>query len=168
MALARGSEVYGTQYGLKWLHCVLATLYGPGDHQKPDRSHFFGGMAVRAVQEQRAGKAEFTVWGAPETVREVLYVDDQIEAILAADARFENMVLNCAANQPITIGQSAEAMIKALNWNAKIVYPSGTFSGTNRKMLDSGKFLAATGWKPRIGLDQGVRLLMEDLKARAE
>jgi GDP-L-fucose synthase len=97
----------------------------------------------------------------------VLYVDDQIEAILAADAHFENMVLNCAANQPITIGQTAEAIAKALHWNAKIVYPSGTFSGTNRKTLDSSKFLAATGWQPRINMDEGMRLLVEDLEPRA-
>ena len=166
MALARGSEVYGTQYGLKWLHCVLATLYGPGDHQAPDRSHFFGGMAVRAVEEQRAGKPEFTVWGAPDTVREVLYVDDQIEAILAADAHFENMVLNCAANRPITIGETAEAILRVLKWDAKIVYPSGTFAGTSRKVLDSGKFLSSTGWRPRIGLVDGIRLLVDDLKKR--
>ena len=125
-----------------------------------------GGMAVRAVQEQRAGKAEFTVWGSPETVREALYVDDQIEAILAADARFENMVLNCAANQPVTIGQSAGAIVKALGWNAKIVYPGGTFDGVSRKLLDSSKFLGATGWKPRIGLEEGLRLLVEDIKVR--
>ena len=166
MALARGSEVYGTQYGLKWLHCVLATVYGPHDHLAPDRSHFFGGMAVRAVQEQRAGKNEFTVWGTPDTVRDVLHVDDQIEAILAADARFENMVLNCAANQPVTIAQAAETILKALNWNARAVYLAGTFTGTSRKMLDSSKFLDRTGWKPRICLGEGAHLLMKELKAR--
>jgi len=166
MALARGSEVYGTQYGLKWLHCVLATLYGPHDHLAPERAHFFGGMAARAVQEQKQGKDEFSVWGSPETVREALYVNDQIEAILAADANFENMVLNCAANQPVTIGQTAEAIVKALNWDARIVYPAGTFTGTSRKMLDSSKFLGWTRWKPRIELDEGARLLMKDLKAR--
>jgi GDP-L-fucose synthase len=166
MALARGSEVYGTQYGLKWLHCVLATLYGPHDHLAPDRSHFFGGMVVRAIQEQRDGKTEFSVWGSPGTVRECLYVEDQIEAILAADGTFENMILNCAANRPITIGETAEAILRVLNWDAKIVYPSGTFSGTSRKVLDSGKFLSGTGWMPRIGLDEGIRLLAEDLKKR--
>ena len=166
MALARGSEVYGSQYGLKWLHCVLATLYGPHDHLAPDRSHFFGGMVARAIQELRAGKSEFSVWGSPETVRECLYVDDQIEAILAADAAFENTVINCAANQPITIGHAAEAILRALQWDAKIVYPSGTFMGTRRKVLDSGKFLCKTGWSPRIGLEEGIRLLAEDLKFR--
>jgi GDP-L-fucose synthase len=95
----------------------------------------------------------------------VLYVDDQIEAILTADASFENMVLNCAANRPITIGQSAEAIIKAMRWNTGIVYPNGTFCGANRKILDSRKFLAATGWKPKISLDEGAVLLTENLKA---
>ncbi len=166
MALARGSEVYGTQYGLKWLHCVLATLYGPHDHLAPDRSHFFGGMVARAIQEQRDDKKEFSVWGAPDTVRECLYVDDQIEAILAADSAFENTVLNCAANRPITIGETADAIIRVLDWDAKIIYPSGTFTGTSRKVLDSGKFLSKTGWTPRVSLDEGIRLLADDLKKR--
>ena len=166
MALARGSEVYGTQYGLKWLHCVLATLYGPLDHLAANRSHFFGGMVARAIQEQRAGNTEFTVWGSPETVREALYVDDQIEAILAADGHFENLVLNCAANQPITIGQTADAVMRALKWDAKIIYPGGTFTGTSRKTLDSGKFLKATGWAPKVGLEDGIRRLAQDVKNR--
>lgn len=166
MALARGSEVYGAQYGMKWLHCVLATLYGPHDHLAADRSHFFGGMVARAMQEQREGKKEFTVWGAPDTVRECLYVDDQIEAILAADGGFENTILNCAANRPITIGETAEAILRVLRWDAKIVYPGGTFTGTSRKVLDSGKFLSATGWRPCITLDEGIGLLISDLRKR--
>jgi GDP-L-fucose synthase len=166
MALARGCEVYGTQYGLTWLHCVLATLYGPHDHLASDRSHFFGGMVARAIQEQREGKTEFSVWGAPGTVRECLYVDDQIEAILAADGTFENTILNCAANRPITIGETAEAILRVLNWDAKIIYPIGTFTGTSRKVLDSSKFLSGTGWAPRISLDDGIRLLVDDLKQR--
>jgi GDP-L-fucose synthase len=166
MALARGCEVYGTQFGLTWLHCVLATLYGPHDHLASDRSHFFGGMVARAIHEQREGRTEFSVWGAPGTVRECLYVEDQIEAILAADGSFENTILNCAANQPITIGETAEAILRVLNWDAKIVYPSGTFTGTSRKVLDSSKFLSGTGWAPRISLDDGIRLLVDDLKQR--
>ncbi len=166
MALARGCEVYATQYGLKWLHCVLATVYGPHDHLESDRSHFIGGMAARAIDEQRAGKSEFSVWGSPGTVRECLYVEDQIEAILAADAAFENRILNCAANQPVTIGETAEATLQALNWKIPIVYPSETFTGTSHKVLDSGIFLKKTGWTPRFHLSEGLSLLIEDLKWR--
>ena len=108
-------------------------------------------------------KREFTVWGAPKTVRDLLYVDDQMEAILAADASFENMLLNCGANQPVTIDQSAEAVIEALDWDARTFYPPGSFAGANYKTLDCSRFLERTGWSPKVGLVDGVsRVLAGD------
>src|SRR6266852_2324016 len=166
--LAVGSEVYGTQHGLKWLHCILATMFGPFDHLEVDRSHFIGGMAARAIREQQEGRSSFTVWGSPNTVRECLYVDDQIEAILAADARFENTILNCGANTPVSIGEVAQAILRALDWEAGIVYPEDTFRGTPMKVLDSTRFLDATGWRPRIGLEEGLRRLVRDLQTRRD
>jgi GDP-L-fucose synthase len=167
-ALAVGSEVYGTQYGLKWLHCILATMFGPFDHLEPDRSHFIGGMAARAIREQQEGRSTFTVWGSPDTIRECFYVDDQIAAVLAADGRFENTILNCGANAPLSIGEVAQAILGALDWEAEIVYPEDTFRGTPMKVLDSTRFLDATGWRPRIGLEEGLRRLVRDLRARPD
>jgi GDP-L-fucose synthase len=164
--LATGCETYAAQYGLKWLHCILATMFGPFDHLEPDRSHFVGGMLARALREQREGGRKFTVWGAPDTVRECLYVDDQIEAIFTADQAFENTILNCAANRSVTIDQVARAILRLLDWDAAIVYVEGSFRGTDKKVLDSSRFLNATGWTPRIGLDQGLRLLLPDLQGR--
>ena len=163
--LAVGSETYATQYGLRYLHLFLATVYGPDDHKAPDRTHFMTGMIDRAVNERAAGKTEFSVWGDPGTVRDLLYVDDQIEAILAADAAFENERLNCTANAPVTIGSCAEAIRDALGWTADIVYPPGTFKGAGYKTLDAARFLEATGWRPKVTLAQGVsRVLSEEYK----
>lgn len=161
--LAVGSEVYATQYKLRYLHCVLATVYGPHDHLEPDRSHFLGGMLLRALQAQKAGADHYAVWGDPATVREVLHVTDQLEAIFAADAQFENRILNCGANQPITVGETARAILDVLGWKTRIEYPPDTFKGTSRKTLDSAVFLNATGWRPRIGLAQGLRETADSL-----
>ena len=165
-AMAVGSEVYAAQYGLQWLHCVLATMYGPFDHIEEDRSHFVGGMLARAIREQRAGSRTFTVWGSPGTVRECLYVEDQIAALLAADAAFDNTIVNCAANSPVTIGEVAAAILRVLDWDAEIDYPPDSFRGTPAKVLDSSRFVAATGWRPRIGLDEGLRRLAGELRTR--
>lgn len=159
--LAVGAQSYAAQYGLKHLHCILATLYGPFDHHEPDRSHFIGALLHRAVAEKRAGKREFTVWGNLETVREVLYVDDQIDAILAADAAFANEILNCAANTPITVGQAAAAVCEAIGWDAAIASPPDSFQGAGYKMLDSSRFLNRTGWRPHYGVVEGLRRLYE-------
>lgn len=155
--LAVGAQAYAEQYGLSHLHCILATMYGPHDHLAPDRSHFMGGMIDRAAREKAAGASSFTVWGAPDTVRELLYVEDQIEAILAADAAFANELLNCAADAPITIDEAARGILAALDWPAEIVYPPDSFRGASRKVLDSSRFLERTGWRPRIGLIEGIR-----------
>jgi len=155
--LAEGAQVYAEQYGLTHLHCVLATMYGPHDHLASDRSHFMGGMIDRAAREKAEGADRFTVWGSPDTIRELLYVEDQIEAILAADAVFSNTLLNCAADQPITIDEAARAVLAALDWRAEIVYPADSFRGASRKVLDSSCFLERTGWRPRFGLVEGVR-----------
>ncbi len=109
-------------------------------------------MLARAIQEQRRGERIFTVWGSGATIRECLYVDDQIDAILAADAHFENTIVNCTANRPVTI--------------AEIAYSQGTYSGTSKKVLDSGRFLEATGFTPRIGLEEGLRRLARELLER--
>lgn len=158
--LAVGSESYAHEYGLRYLHLCLATLYGPHDHKAPDRSHFMTGMIDRAVKEKAEGRDTFTVWGAPETVRDLLYVEDQIEAMLAADAAFENVLLNCGANQPVTINQSALAVVEALGWNAALHYPPGSFAGANYKTLDCSRFLTTTGWTPKVGLVEGVRRVL--------
>ncbi|SDN72469.1 GDP-L-fucose synthase [Methylobacterium phyllostachyos] len=158
--LATGSAAYAHQYGLHFLHCVLATLYGPHDNKAADRSHFVGALLDRAVREKAAGAESFEVWGDPRTVREVLHVDDQIDAILAADRVFDNAILNCAANTPVTVEAVAQAALAALDWSVPLVSPPGSFQGAAYKMLDSTRFLDGTGWRPRIGLEAGLRSLV--------
>ena len=159
--LAVGSQLYAEQYGLRYLHCILATMYGPYDHKEPERSHFMGAMLDRAIREKAEGKRELTVWGSPDTVRELLFVEDQIEAILAADQAFDDTLLNCTAGQPITIGEAAQALLDVLTWPVECVYLEGSFQGARYKLLDSSRFLNATGWQPRFRLTDGLRVVLE-------
>jgi GDP-L-fucose synthase len=159
--LATGAQTYAEQYGLKHLHCILATLYGPGDHKAPDRSHFVGAMLDRAAAEKTTGAGAFSVWGDPATVREVLYVDDQIDAILAANTAFENRLINCAPGSPVTVAEVAEAILDALAWKGELVTASDSFKGAAFKLLDSSRFLETTGWRPAWPLARGLRRLID-------
>lgn len=159
--LVTGSETYGSRYGLNWLHCVLATLYGPFAHTEPDRSHFMAALIARAVAGQSDGARAFEVWGNPETVRDLLYVTDQLQAVIAADRVFTNRLVNCTSNSPVTIGGCARSIQHALGWDAQIVYPEGSFQGTSYKCLDSRLFMEATGWSPEVDLSTGIRRTLD-------
>ena len=158
--LVTGCETYGTQYGLSWLHCVLATVYGPGAHIETHRSHFMAALIARATQARRTGAQDFEVWGSPDTVRDLLYVTDQVEAVIAADAAFQNAIVNCTPNAPVTIGECTEAILRALDWSARIVHPPGSFQGASYKSLDSSRFITATSWQPRVSLIEGVQRVL--------
>ena len=162
--LVVGCETFGGQYGMQWLHCVLATVYGPHAHTEPERSHFMAAMIARAMAAKAAGGREFEVWGSPDTVRDLLYVDDQIAAVLAADRAFGNRIVNVSSNQPVTIGQCAREIVRALDWDATVVHPQGTFQGAGIKSIDSGVFLSKTGWTPRHGIEAGVRATIATMK----
>lgn len=158
--LITGCKTHGDQYGLKWLHCVLATVYGPGAHTEQHRDHFMAGMIARAVATHARGADGFEVWGSPDTVRDLMYVSDQIDAVIAADQAFENRILNVTANQPVTIGQCATAVLKALDWGVPVVRPPDSFQGAGYKSLDSTAFLKAVDWRPAVDLEQGVRMVL--------
>ncbi len=155
--LVIGCETFGSQYGLKWLHCILATVYGPHAHTEAHRSHFMAALIARAAAGRARGDTTFEVWGSPGTVRDLLYATDQIEAVIAADQAFENRILNVTSNQPVTVGSCAEQILRALDWPAQIVQPEGSFQGAGYKSLDSSRFLSATGWQPAFGVEAGVR-----------
>jgi len=159
--LAVGCETYQSAYGLRWLHGVLATVYGPHAHIEPQRSHFMAALIARAVAAQAAGGRELEVWGNPATVRDLLYVSDQIEALIAADQAFDNTIVNVTSNAPVNIGDCAKAILAALNWDAQLTYPEGSFQGAGYKSLDSSRFLGLTAWAPKVALEDGVRRTLE-------
>jgi GDP-L-fucose synthase len=160
LTIATGSRAFGEQYNLKWLHCVLATMFGPCDHKAEDRSHFMGAMIDRAVREKVNKAASFSVWGNHDTVRELLFVDDQIDAIVAADGTFENRILNVGVNTEVTVRDAASAILDALKWQVPLTSPPGSFQGAGYKMLDSSEFLKATSWSQKISLREGTSRIL--------
>ena len=63
--LAIGCETFGAQYGLQWLHCILATVYGPHAHTEAHRSHFMAALIARAAAGKARGDADVRGLGQP-------------------------------------------------------------------------------------------------------
>jgi nucleoside-diphosphate-sugar epimerase len=143
-------------YGIDTRSLRLTNVYGPGMRIKDARQNFLGIWLRRTLE----GEA-FEVWGG-EQRRELLYVDDAVEAFLFAALSRETagLALNVGGQAPYSLLALAEALIRANG--------GGTFERrefpVERKAIDIGDFVtddrrfrALTGWAPEIALDDGLK-----------
>ena len=143
-------------YGINTRSLRLTNVYGPGMRIKDARQNFLGIWLRRALEG-----AAFEVWGG-EQRRELLYVEDAVEAFLLAALSRDTagQALNVGGEAPYTLLALAEALIRA---NGGGAFERRDFP-EERKRIDIGDFVtddsrfrALTGWRPQIDLDQGLR-----------
>src|SRR4051794_32091298 len=142
-------------YGLDTRSLRLTNVYGPGMRIKDARQNFLG-IWLRRVLEGEG----FEVWGG-EQRRELLYVDDAVEAFLRAALARETagQALNVGGEAPYTLLALAETLVRVNGGgsSARREFPE------DRKRIDIGVFVPddrrfrdLTGWAPRIGLEEGL------------
>jgi GDP-L-fucose synthase len=130
----------------------------------------FGASANGNIQDinvtlKKLGIAEeaVTLWGTGSPYREFLHVDDMASACLFVMNLNKDDVgefLNVGAGEEHTIAKIAVQIKKLVGFDGGIEYDSTRPDGTPRKLLDTTK-LNRLGWKPRVGLTDGLRSTIE-------
>lgn len=149
-------QAYARQYGRNFISAMPTNLYGPGDNFDLASSHVLPALLRKVHEAKKAGAGEVVVWGTGSPRREFLHVED-----LASACRFllENYdspeVVNVGFGDDVTIRELAELICDVVGFQGQLVFDSTKPDGTPRKLLDSSR-LATLGWKPRIGLREGI------------
>ncbi len=144
----------------------LTNCYGPRLRIRDARQTFLG-IWLRLALE---GKP-FEVWGG-EQLRDMTYVDDVTAAFLAAaEPACHGRIFNLGGPPPASLLEIA-GMLARIVPGTKFVtrdFPA------DRATIDIGSYHAndsafreATGWAPRIGLEEGIARSAEWYKARLE
>ncbi|MBV8889188.1 MAG: GDP-mannose 4,6-dehydratase [Alphaproteobacteria bacterium] len=149
---------YARSYGLASAVFRMSCIYGPHQHGTEDQgwvAHFL----IRAAQE-----LPITIYGDGRQVRDVLFVDDLVDAMLMAEAR-----LPAIAGEAFNIGggpDNSTSLVELLERIAElngdppaIRYGEWRVGDQRWYVSDCGKFARATGWRPRVGIDKGIRRL---------
>ena len=128
-------------------------VYGP----RMGMSHVIPELMDRARKIEDGGSIEvFSV----DHRRTFCYVDDAVELMVrAADAEAaRGAVLNVGQQAPeITIGELAATVIAAVGKRLQIKPGPVTAGSPSRRAPDTTRIRDATGFTPRIDLDEGVR-----------
>ena len=149
---------YARGYGVNATVFRMSCIYGPHQYGTEDQgwvAHFL----VRAQQD-----LPITVYGDGRQVRDLLYVDDLIEALLAAEDHLPEI-----AGQAFNIGGGSDNTISLCELVEKISALQGDMPeiaygpwrvGDQRWYVsDPSKFERATGWRPKINVEEGIRQL---------
>jgi CDP-paratose 2-epimerase len=149
---------FARSYGLEAAVFRMSCVYGPHQCGTEDQgwvAHFM----IRALQGE-----PITLYGDGHQVRDILFVEDLIDAVLLA---FDNMsaITGCAFNIGGGPARSASLLevvelITQLNGEAPDVRQAPWRQDDQRYYVsDSGRFSALTGWRPRHEMLAGLRAL---------
>ena len=150
-------QAYQRQYGARFISAMPTNLYGPGDNFDLEKSHVMPALIRKFHEAKTAGAPTVTVWGSGKPLREFLHVDDCAAACLFLMEQYEaNEIVNIGFGSDISIADLAALVKQAVGYAGDIVYDSSKPDGTPRKLVDTGR-ITSLGWKPRIGLEEGIR-----------
>lgn len=114
--------------------------------------------------------------GAPESIREYMYVDDHVNAyLLAMEKGVGGQVYNIGTGKGLTNKVLAGKMARKLNYDSSRIvfgaYPPGypmrpVISDQPFIILDPTKAQRELGWEPKIGLNEGLDRTIKYWKER--
>jgi CDP-paratose 2-epimerase len=151
---------YARTFGMPALVFRMSCIYGLHQFGTEDQgwvAHFL----IRALEDK-----PITIYGDGRQVRDILFVEDLVNAFLLAHKNMERL-----SGQAFNIGGSAANTISLLELldliaELKGEKPQVTFdewrpADQQYYVSDIRKFSAATGWSPKVYVREGVRRLYE-------
>ncbi|WP_341679164.1 GDP-L-fucose synthase [Niveibacterium sp. SC-1] len=169
---------YNRQFGTRYLAAMPTNLYGPNDNYHATNSHVIPGLIRRFHEAAKDGTPRVSVWGSGKPRREFLFSTDMAEACIklmtSDDAVFDRLLqtersktdfipplVNIGSGVDLTIQELAEAIKATIGYKGEIVFDPSLPDGTPRKLMDISK-IAEFGWRPKVGLTEGLKLAYAD------
>jgi GDP-L-fucose synthase len=145
------------QHGCDFISAMPTNLYGPGDNYDLMSSHVVPALIAKMHDARQSGAEEVEIWGTGRPRREFLHVDDLADACVhLLEVYSDEEHVNVGCGEDLTIAELAETVRRVVGFEGRLRYDTTRPDGTPRKLLDTSR-LTALGWRPRIGLEDGLR-----------
>jgi len=150
-------KAYYEQYGLKSSIARYVTAYGP----REDSTHAIIALLNRAVNREDP----YTIWGTGRQDRDFTYVSDIVNGSLLLTEKITDATpINLGTGVKYTINKVKDMIFKTCNWKPEtIFYDESRPEGVKSRGLDITKSISL-GWKPKISLEEGIKLTYKELK----
>ena len=157
-------DSYRDQYGCNFISVMPSNLYGPNDNYHPINSHVFAALIRKFIEAKKNNLPNVEVWGTGSPEREFLHVDDLAEACFFLMKNYnEPGIINIGTGSDVTISELANLIKETIGYEGGIVFNKSMPDGTKKKLMCNKKLLSL-GWKPKIDLKSGIKMIYDDMK----
>jgi GDP-L-fucose synthase len=154
-------ESYNRQYKRKYISVMPVNLYGPNDHYDLMSNHVLPALIKKAHNAKIKNETYFEVWGTGTPRREFMFIDDLADAcVYLMSIGCNEELINIGTGADITIKELAYIIRDVVGFKGDIRFDDTKPDGTMRKLLDATK-LTHLNWKPKISLNDGLRMTYE-------
>jgi GDP-L-fucose synthase len=157
-------DAYRSQYGCNFISVMPTNLYGPNDNYDLNNSHVLPALIRKFHEAKVNGEPKVVLWGSGKPKREFLHADDLAEAVFFLMQHYnEPGFVNIGTGVDLEILQLARLVKDIVGYTGEIEHDLSKPDGTPRKLMDVSK-LHGLGWRSKIDLDEGIRLVYDDFK----
>ncbi len=151
---------YARTFRIPALVFRMSCIYGPHQHGNEDQgwvAHF----VIRSISGE-----PITIYGDGKQVRDILFIDDLVDAFLLAQQHMKKLSGNAynigggPANS-ISLLELLDLLAELNGGDLSICFEDWRAADQRYYVTDTGKFSGLTGWTPRVGVTEGVRRLYE-------
>jgi CDP-paratose 2-epimerase len=138
----------------------MSCIYGPHQHGNEDQ-----GWVAHMIRTALAGEA-ITIYGDGKQVRDVLFVDDLVDAFSRARRDIDRLCgrafnIGGGPEHTVSLLELIQQLEQLLARPVELRFDTWRVGDQRYYVSDTGRFQAATGWRARTQVTQGVEALCD-------
>jgi len=158
-------EFFNRQYEKEYFSVMPTNIYGSNDNFDLDLAHAFPAIFRKIVTAKREKISHVDIWGTGKPIREFVHVYDVASAIVHLLEEYDGSqgIVNIGTGEGISILDLAVKISEIVGYDGNLVLDDEKPDGTPKKICCIDK-LRSLGYEPKIFLDEGIRVVFEDLE----
>jgi len=154
---------YARTFGARSAVFRMSCIYGPHQFGTEDQ-----GWIAHFLLRAREGKP-ITIYGDGSQVRDVLYIDDLVDAFLLAMSSVKNISgrafnIGGGYSNTLTLLQLVQQIGELQGSECPIRFDTWRPGDQRYYVSDTRAFQSATGWAPKVNVRQGIAMLYQWLE----
>lgn len=137
-----------------------SSIYGPYDNFDDKKSHVIPALIKKSINS----KKNFEVWGDPTVVRDFVYVEDLVDAMINFTPKKTKQILNFSSGKATSIKLLAKTILEISGTNKKIIYKFKNRSSAIYRVLNNNNYNKKIKRIKRTTLINGLKKTFEWIK----